>query len=127
MKNIVRKMTAALTMIVMLGSFVVVDATPALAANTDAVGTVDVSVQPKPQGNSTEYVEIKFTGTGTLQLDGWTLSDTVGVQYTYGTETLSSGDTFVVCDDSTKSVVCDAEWTGGSVWNDGGDSLILKR
>ena len=62
----------------------------ALAANVDAVGDITVTVLPNPGdvlGNQSEYFIVSFAGSGTLNLDGWTVSDTLAsenIRHTFG-------------------------------------------
>lgn len=100
------------------------------AANTNAVGTVTVSVLPNQPSGTSEYFTVTFTGTGTLDLAGWTVSDTLtspGLVYTFGATTLTNGQSFKVCGSTALGVGCNAQSIGGNaVWNNTGDTLVLK-
>lgn len=101
------------------------------AANTDAVGTLSVSVLPQPTGGATEYVSITFSGTGVLNLDGWTIEDTQATaqtRHTFGASAILSGESVKVCGNSTGEPSCDftIDFGGNSIWNNDGDTLNLK-
>ncbi len=98
------------------------------AANTDAVGMFLLSVNPNPASGNSEGVRLRFDGTGTLNLEGWTLSDEVGLRHTYVATALADGEAYVVCGDESLPVVCDSEIDNGgnTVWNNSGDTLTLR-
>lgn len=134
MKSIVKnRFSASLFAVVTIVSLVL-SAFPAsfyisYAANIDAVGTVAVFIAASPAPGNSEYVSISFTGTGTLNLDGWTLHDNIGLRHTIGSGvSLVSTETFVVCGDSSLPVVCDEEIDNGgnAVWNNSGDTMTLR-
>lgn len=128
-KTVSARFLAAVTAFAMILSAFPAAFFVAQAANTDAVGTVAVFVAASPAAGNSEYVSIKFTGTGTLNLEGWTISDEVGLRHTIGAgASLLSTETFVVCGDSSLPVVCDEEIDSGgnTVWNNAGDTMTLR-
>lgn len=98
------------------------------AANTDAVGNVTVKVLAAPSVSNGEYFAVSFSGTGTLNLDGWTVADAGGVRHTFGATSLLSGNTYKVCQVIGVATGCDVQMDSGAsnVWNNTGDTLTLK-
>ncbi len=97
----------------------------ALAADT----SVTVTILPNPSIDHGEYFMISYSGLDSLDISGWTAVDGTGnsMTYTFPNLTLNSGDSWKVCDDEAVYTDCDAEWSGGSVFNNNGDSLIVKN
>lgn len=125
------KMVAAATIVSLLLSALPAAFFVALAANTDAVGTITVSVMPHPAPSNPEYFTVSFSGTGTLNLNGWTVSDTLvspGLVYTFSGTTLTNGQTFKVCGNNSPGNGCDdmVDAGGNANWNNPGDTLVLR-
>ena len=106
----------------------------AAAANTDADGTITVTVLPAPgttPGNESEYFIVSFAGTGMLNLQGWTVSDTLAsvvLRHAFGSVTLTNGQSYKVCGNTALGTDCDATVNSGgnTIWNNTGDTLQLK-
>lgn len=126
-RQISAKMFAGITIVSLLLTAFPVAFFVAQAANTDAVGTVILTVSPAPTGEATESVTVGYTGVGTLDLSGWTIEDTLAsvvTRYTFGAITLTSGQEFQICglagcDDLISS-------GGNTIWNNNGDTAVLK-
>lgn len=99
------------------------------AANTDAVGTITIDLLPRPAEGTPEHFVVSFSGTGTLNLDGWTVEETLAsskLVYTFGAVSLNDGESFKVCGSSVGGTACDAILTNNTIWNNDGDTLVLK-
>ncbi len=123
------RLFAGVTILSLLLSALPVAFFVANAANTDAVGQVAVFVTPQPGAGNTEAVNIKFTGTGTLNLEGWTISDDIGLKHTIAPGvSLLTTENYVICGDNTVPAACDAQIDAGgnTVWNDAGDTMTLR-
>jgi competence protein ComEC len=76
-----------------------------------------------------EYIVLENTGSETLDLSGWTISDAAGHTYTVseGT-TLDPGATLTVHSGSGSDTASDLYWGSGSpIWNNGGDTVIVRN
>jgi len=94
-----------------------------------APGTLTVSLVPRPSDN-VEVVSLFYEGVGTLSLAGWTIEDTVTnvtTRHTFADVTLSSGDTFRFCNWNGTRTDCDHHTFFSSIWNDTGDTLVLRN
>lgn len=102
------------------------------AQNEGVNGTVDVRIMAHATSTSPfEYIGIRFTTTGELPLDmtGFTISDEVGVQYTFSTFLLEGESEVLLCQNNAPAVasgICDLFLSGGSVWNNDNDTFILR-
>jgi len=118
------RLFAAVTIVSLLLTAFPVAFFVAEAANTDAVGDITLVVNPSPASGD-EFVRISFAGTGTLNLAGWTIEETlasVGVVYTFGAQTLVDGEDFTIC-----AASCDDVFSAtGAIWNNDGDMAVLK-
>jgi endonuclease YncB( thermonuclease family) len=79
-----------------------------------------------------EYAVIDNTSSQTVDLEDWTLSDEAENTYTFGSTSLSSGETVVVTTNNTPSGVAPAadytvNWDVGFIWNDDGDTATLRN
>jgi hypothetical protein len=119
------RLFAAITIVSLLLSAFPVAFFVASAANTDAVGTVSAFVTPDPAPTFGEQVQVSFTGTGTLDLEDWKITDASSFSYVFSGVTLNSGHSITICQDATNNTGCDAQWGGSDVWNNGGDTLTL--
>ncbi|MFZ2979181.1 MAG: lamin tail domain-containing protein, partial [Candidatus Magasanikiibacteriota bacterium] len=86
--------------------------TPPIATSTDAVLVINEFVSDPDEGQN-EWIELYNIGTSTIDLDGWTLSDGVGV-ISSPTGTIDANGFFVIELSSTKL-------------NNSGDIIILKN
>jgi competence protein ComEC len=76
-----------------------------------------------------EYVVFENTGTGVLDLSGWTVMDAAGASYTFpeGT-TLAAGVELRLHTGSGTDSETDVYWGSGSpIWNNGGDTVIVTN
>jgi hypothetical protein len=102
------------------------------AQNEGVNGTVDVRIMAHATSTSPfEYIGIRFTTTGELPLDmtGFTISDEVGVQYTFSTFLLEGESEVLLCQNNAPALasgICDLFLSGSSVWNNDKDTLILR-
>jgi competence protein ComEC len=74
-----------------------------------------------------EYIVFENTGTGELDLSGWTVADAADHRYTFpeGT-TLPAGATVTLHTGSGENTATDYYWGSGSpIWNNGGDTIIV--
>lgn len=122
------RLFAALTIVSLLLSALPVAFFVAEAANIDAAGDVTVNVLAAPSVSNGEYFTISFTGTGTLNLTGWTVEDENSVRHTFAATSLSSGNVYKVCQDTGVATGCDVQMDSGAsnVWDNTGDTLTLK-
>lgn len=122
-----KKSVSSVALFTLLLSFSPISLPTALAANTDAVGTVSVNLIPNPSATTTkESVVVSFSGTGTLNLADWKVQDSHPTTYTFGAVSLSDGQSIKVCSGSGDVGDCDiTSWTGSNVWNNEGDTLEL--
>lgn len=102
---------------------------PAVFAASDAVGTLSVSVIPSPSSDKGESVTLSFTGTGALDLAGWSLDETLntpGKVYAFTNQTLTNGQTLTLCGDMTKVANCTVDYGSSNVWNNDADATVLR-
>lgn len=107
---------------------------PLLSLNLPAVFAAPVisEVMPNPVSITDangEWVEIHNQGSDEADVSGWTLSDSVGVRYTFAAATtLTANQPFVVCSNKivNTDVTCDDEWSGAAILNNDGDTLTLS-
>lgn len=93
-----------------------------------ALNVVDVQAEPPANQSSTdEYVVFKNTGNATLDLSGWTVSDSADHTYTIPDGvTLDAGETLTLHTGSGTNTASDLYWNRGSaIWNNGGDTIIV--
>lgn len=74
-----------------------------------------------------EYVVLENTGTETLDLSGWTVSDEAGHTYTFPSDaSLSTGATVTLHTGSGSDTASDRYWGASSaIWNNGGDTVSV--
>ncbi|GGL45206.1 hypothetical protein GCM10009037_30790 [Halarchaeum grantii] len=93
-----------------------------------ALNVVDIQAEPPANQSSTdEYVVFKNTGNATLDLSGWTVSDSADHTYTIPDGvTLDAGETLTLHTGSGTNTDTDLYWNRGSaIWNNGGDTIIV--
>lgn len=95
-------------------------------------GELSVTVVPRPESGSKEYVELRWQGDGALDVSGWKIEETLANPRTVhafpDNSSLSSGEAFRLCQGSPDNAVlapCTVNIGGNAVWNDGGDTLRL--
>ncbi len=100
----------------------------------DAGGAGDVDIETihaDASGNDNdnlndEYVILENTGSSTISLSGWTISDAVGQSYTFSGTSLAPGETVMLHTGSGSDSSSDVYWNRGSaVWNNDGDTVLL--
>ncbi len=102
-------------------------------ANTSAsTGTLAVELLPRPATGVPEYVSLTLMATGTVDISGWRIEDTLAspsVVYTFPTSTiLTTGTPLRVCQLALATVPtapCNAHFGGTAKWNNDGDTLRL--
>lgn len=100
----------------------VVLAAPALA------GVRITSIHYKASTLNAEYVNIKNTGTQAISLTRWTLRDTSSHVFRFPTFKLQPGSVVSIHTGSGKNARHDLYWQSGAyIWNDDGDTAILRR
>jgi hypothetical protein len=91
--------------------------------DTDGNGTISSSAD--------EFVQICNDSTGDVVITGWTIADAVGVKYTFGADTILAGECIAIINNYAGSTPMPAYFrdinTGASVWNNGGDDIILAN
>lgn len=75
-----------------------------------------------------EYVELSNTGSETLDLSGWTVSDEAGHTYTFPSgASLGIGEAVTLHSGSGSDTASDRYWGAGQpVWNNGGDTVTVE-
>ncbi|RRJ29965.1 lamin tail domain-containing protein [Halocatena pleomorpha] len=75
-----------------------------------------------------EYVVFENTGTDTLDLSGWSVSDDAGHTYTFPSgASLAAGETVTLHTGSGLDTASDRYWGSSSaIWNNGGDTVTVK-
>jgi competence protein ComEC len=76
-----------------------------------------------------EYIILENTGSDTLDLSGWTITDAADHTYTIpdGT-TLAPGDTVTIHSGSGSDTASDLYWGSGTpIWNNGGDTVTVRN
>ncbi len=75
-----------------------------------------------------EYVVLKNAGDGTLDLSGWTVSDDGGHTYRVPSGvTLAGGETLTLYTGSGADSGSELYWgSDGAVWNNGGDTVVVR-
>jgi competence protein ComEC len=76
-----------------------------------------------------EYIVLENTGTESLDLSGWTITDAAGHSYTIpaGT-TLAAGDTITIHTGSGSDTTSELYWGSGSpIWNNDGDTVTVRN
>jgi micrococcal nuclease len=75
-----------------------------------------------------EYVVFENTGSETVDLSGWTVSDEVGHTYTFPSgQSLASGETVTLHSGSGTDTTTDIYWdASGAIWNNGGDTVSVR-
>ena len=90
--------------------------------DTDGDGTAST--------NDDEFVQICNDSTGDVAITGWTISDNVGVRYTFGTDTIRAGECLTIITDYSGSSPMPSYFrdvnNGTAIWNNGGDDVILS-
>ncbi|WP_353634356.1 DUF4350 domain-containing protein [Halobacterium sp. NMX12-1] len=92
------------------------------------------SVEITELNDTDEYVVFENTGTGVVDVGGWTLSDSDGNTYTFSSGTLASGETAVLTTSQTGDAAPNADYTydwgspgyRGYVWGGSGDTATLR-
>lgn len=76
-----------------------------------------------------EYVVFTNTGSGALDLSGWTVEDEAGTTYMFPDGfTLEAGASVTVHTGSGTDTAVDLYWGSGSpIWNNGGDTVIVRN
>lgn len=98
----------------------------------DSGGSVSISrIHEDAAGNDNdnlndEYVVLENTGTTSIDVTGWTVSDESGKTYTFSSLTLSPGQTVTLHSGSGSDTNSDVYWgRSGAVWNNGGDTVSV--
>ncbi|WP_373689827.1 lamin tail domain-containing protein [Halocatena marina] len=75
-----------------------------------------------------EYVVFENTGSSTLDLSGWTVSDEAGHTYTFPSgASLAAGETVTLHTGSGSDTTSDRYWgASGAIWNNGGDTVSVN-
>jgi competence protein ComEC len=76
-----------------------------------------------------EYIILENTGSDTLDLSGWMISDAADHTYTIpdGT-TLAPGETLTIHSGSGSDTALDLYWGSGTpIWNNGGDTVTVRN
>lgn len=74
-----------------------------------------------------EYVVLENTGSASIDVTGWTISDESGKTYTFSSLTLSPGQTVTIHTGSGSDTSSDVYWgRSGAVWNNGGDTVSVS-
>ncbi|MDZ7702499.1 MAG: lamin tail domain-containing protein [Halobacteriales archaeon] len=107
--------------------------TPATASPTGNGPLGLVAIQADAPGDDNdnlngEYVVFANAGDATLELGGWTLADDAGHVYTFPDGTsLEPGATVTVHTGSGTDNATHLYWgAGGAVWNNGGDTVVVR-
>jgi hypothetical protein len=94
-----------------------------------ASGTLTVSLVPRPS-DGVETVTLSYEGAGSLSLAGWTIEDTLAntvIRHTFGDVTLQAGESYRFCTGNGTREDCDHHTFFSSVWNDAGDTFVLRN
>ncbi|WP_266074774.1 lamin tail domain-containing protein [Haladaptatus caseinilyticus] len=100
----------------------------------DAGGAGDIDIETihaDASGNDNynlndEFVVFENTGSNTVSLSGWTISDAAGNAYSFSDVSLAPGETVTLHTGSGTDSSSDLYWNRGSaVWNNAGDSAFL--
>jgi micrococcal nuclease len=88
--------------------------------HTDASGNDNTNLNE-------EYITVENTGSATLDLSGWTVTDAVGHTYTVPSGvTLAPGETITLHTGTGTDTEADLYWDrSGAVWNNGGDTVTV--
>ncbi len=108
--------------------------TPASTAGGSTNGPLAISgIHADAPGNDNdnlneEYVVLKNTGSGPLDISGWSISDAAGHSYEVPTgTTVAAGSTLSLHTGSGADSGSDLYWGEKSaVWNNGGDTVIVR-
>ncbi|WP_423747337.1 lamin tail domain-containing protein (plasmid) [Haladaptatus sp. SPP-AMP-3] len=74
-----------------------------------------------------EYVVFENTGSTSIDLSGWTVTDESGKTYTFSSLTLSPGQTVTLHSGSGSDTSSDVFWgRSTAVWNNGGDTVSVS-
>ncbi|MCA9365443.1 DUF642 domain-containing protein [Candidatus Kaiserbacteria bacterium] len=122
---IVNKLWRARTLALVTIFSLVLSAFPASFFVAQAAVGENISVTVVPDSNP-EYFSLTYTGSHFWDLDGWTVEDAAANVFNLDDTTLNSGDTWKVCQNSGDTSGCDQIAGGSSVWNNDGDTFILK-
>ncbi len=91
-----------------------------VAINADAEGDDNENLND-------EYVVLENTGTESLDLSGWTVTDEAGHRYTFGEFTLGPGDRVTLHTGRGSDTATSVYWgRSGAVWNNGGDTVTVR-
>ncbi len=111
------------------------DGASTLAQVAADVGLIDPDLSVTEVDAAMESITLANTGPVRATLDGWTLEDAAGTTYTFTDLSLASGEQVTVYSgDAGNTTVCDPSggphhercWGDQQVWNDGGDTAILR-
>ena len=92
-----------------------------------AVATVNADAEGRDGENlNDEYVVFENVGSESLSLQGWTVTDEAGKQYTFPAVTLAPGERVTLHTGAGTDTETDLYWGATSpVWNNGGDTVTV--
>jgi competence protein ComEC len=94
------------------------------------IATVNADAEGNDRENlNDEYVRLRNSGDGSLDMSGWTVSDAAGATYTVPDGyTLGAGETVTLHTGSGTDSQTDLYWGSGSpIWNNGGDTVTVRN
>ena len=109
---------------------VATDGGTSTGAGAFAVKTVHADAAGSDGENlNDEYVVFENTGSETLEMSGWTVSDAAGHSYTIPDDvTLAPGETVTLYTGSGTDTSSELYWGSGSpIWNNAGDTVIVRN
>ncbi|GAA5058682.1 lamin tail domain-containing protein [Haladaptatus pallidirubidus] len=100
--------------------------------NAGGAGDIDIeTIHADAAGNDNdnlndEYVVLENTGSSTISLSGWTISDAAGHSYTFSDASIAPGETVSLHTGGGSDSSSDVYWSRSSaVWNNDGDTVFL--
>jgi micrococcal nuclease len=109
------------------------DATPTAVATDGGTGLSLVTVRSDAPGDDNEnpngeYLVFRNDGDDSLSLDGWSVSDEAGHEYTFPPNTtLEPGATLTLYSGSGTDGPGERYWgASGAIWNNGGDTVTVR-
>lgn len=102
-------------------------ATSTEAVEIGSVGTLSAKLSPNPSSTGGEFLTLGYTGKGTIDMTGWTLTNEGSLSHSLDGMSLTDGSSVKLCSSATSETGCDVVWDGGQVWDNAGDAILITN
>lgn len=89
------------------------------------IGALLVEVVPNATSVGTETIKITFNAPGKIDFTGWEINDGADFSHIISADAVSSGETLLICGESTPGFDCDDVWGESNSLSDTNGSLYL--